>query len=262
MCTLIAFYRVNPTVPLVVAANRDEFYARRASPPALLLASPRAAGGRDEEKGGTWLGATETGLFVGLTNQRVVEPPNRSLRSRGEIVLGALAYRSADEAAAWLRRVDPGLYNPFNLLIGDAHHLLVAYSRSDAPEVEIYHLPPGIWVLPNDRIASPDFPKAGRAEELAKPLAAEPSLPNLLAKLPAVLGDHELPTETSIPPGPSPEARNFARRLQALCVHTPAYGTRSAAILAIDEQRVVKYLAAEGPPCTAPFHDATSLLTA
>lgn len=259
MCTLIAFFRINPTIPLIVAANRDEFYARPASPPGILLQSPRAAGGRDQEKGGTWLGASELGLFVGLTNQRMVEPPDPTRRSRGEIVLGALAHRNAEDAAAWLKTVDPARYNPFNLLIGDARHLVVGYSRTAAREIELYPLPPGLWVLPNDRIASPDFPKTTRAEDLAKPIAEDPDLP---AKLPAVLADHMLPPDDRLPAGASTLGRDLARSLQALCVHTPTYGTRSSAIIAIDERGVTQYLSAEGPPCQTPFVDYTHLFSA
>jgi hypothetical protein len=44
-------------------------------------------------------------------------------------------------------------------------------------------------------------------------------------------------------------------------VHTPVYGTRSASIVAIDEHATRSFLFADGPPCTTPFHDATSALT-
>lgn len=261
MCTLIAIFRVNPEVPLIVAANRDELYARPASPPGVLLEAPRAAGGRDEEKGGTWLGVAERGFFVGLTNQRTYTPPDPSRRSRGEVVLAALDEISAEAAAARLTAIDPALYSAFNLLVGDAHNLFVAYSRPEEPRVEVLPLPPGIWVLPNDRIASPDFPKAGRAEELARPIASEP-LPVMLERLPALLADHSIPPPESIPepPNGSPFNKDFARKLQAICVHTPAYGTRSAAIIALGERGVLRYLSAEGPPCTTPFADFTHLV--
>src|SRR5215471_227882 len=52
MCTLAAFVRVFPGWPLVVAANRDEFLARPATPPVLLRdAPPRAVGGQDRSAG-------------------------------------------------------------------------------------------------------------------------------------------------------------------------------------------------------------------
>ena len=55
VCTLAIYTRVLPGLPLVVAANRDEFYARPASGPTLLASEPRIVGGRDLLAGGTWL---------------------------------------------------------------------------------------------------------------------------------------------------------------------------------------------------------------
>ena len=91
MCTLVALHAVHPAAPLVVAANRDEFHARASVPPAVLHEVPRVVAGRDAEKGGTWLGACSSGLFVGLTNQREwAAKPRDALRSRGEVTLAAL----------------------------------------------------------------------------------------------------------------------------------------------------------------------------
>src|SRR6266850_2262989 len=57
MCTLAVYVRQFADTPLVVAANRDEFFARPATPPELLTtAAPRIVGGRDLRAGGTWLG--------------------------------------------------------------------------------------------------------------------------------------------------------------------------------------------------------------
>lgn len=115
MCTLIALHRVHRDYPLVVAANRDELYARPSAGVRLLREARRVVGGRDEEKGGTWLGASERGFFVGLTNQRASSPPDARARSRGEVVLGALATADLDGALAFVAALDAREYNPFNL---------------------------------------------------------------------------------------------------------------------------------------------------
>ena len=48
MCTIGIVYRVHADWPLLVAANRDEFYARGATPPVVLRENgPRIVGGRD-----------------------------------------------------------------------------------------------------------------------------------------------------------------------------------------------------------------------
>jgi uncharacterized protein with NRDE domain len=259
MCTLIALSRVNPEVPLIVAANRDEFYARPWAPPAALRDSPRIVGGSDLVQKGTWLGVTESGLFAAVTNQRTYGAADPSKRSRGQLVLEALATGSVEAALEWLEGVDAREYNPFNLLVGDARALHVVYARGEA-RVMVEALPPGIWVLNNDTIGSRDFPKANRAKELVTPFARE-GWESLAGKLMSALGDHERPPidEISAPPPGSPLSRELLRELQALCVHTVPYGTSSASVLAIGEDRALDYLFAPGPPCVTPFRSVREL---
>jgi uncharacterized protein with NRDE domain len=257
MCTLIALFGVNPEVPLVVAANRDEFYARPWAPPGVLSEEPRVVGGRDLAQGGTWLGVTETGFFAAITNQRTFTLPDASKRSRGQIVMNALRAGSVDRALAELGRLDAREYNPFNLLLGDARALYVVYAR-DAARASVERLPAGIWVLNNDTIGSRDFPKANRAKDLVLPVAREPWAA-LAPELMRLLGDHALPAEADVP-DPPPGAvlgKDALRALQALCVHTPAYGTTSSTILALSEGGVRDYRFAAGPPCTTPFASVT-----
>jgi uncharacterized protein with NRDE domain len=246
VCTLIALHQVHRHHPLIVVGNRDELYARRATGPQLLSAMPRVIGGRDEEKGGTWLGVSAHGFFVGLTNQRTAGPPEPGLRSRGEVVLAALRQPSLAAAVDGLLRLDAREYNSFNLLLGDARALWVAYARREAAPVEIAPLPPGIWTLPNDRLGSPDFPKIDRAAVLAAPLSSLP-WPELVPAAQAMLADHQL-------------VGGDAR--QALCVHTPHYGTVSATLLALSPRGVAHYLHADGPPCQAPLVDRAALVAA
>ncbi|MCA9563071.1 MAG: NRDE family protein, partial [Myxococcales bacterium] len=56
MCTLLISFQNHPVAPLVVAANRDELYARPTSTPVVLRDNPRAIGGKDLRFGGSWFG--------------------------------------------------------------------------------------------------------------------------------------------------------------------------------------------------------------
>ena len=104
VCTLAAFVGAFPAWPLVVAANRDEYLARPATPPALLReTAPRAFGGRDLAAGGTWLGVAETGLVAGMLNRRSTTPPDPACRSRGQLCLDLLGCATAAAAAATSR---------------------------------------------------------------------------------------------------------------------------------------------------------------
>jgi uncharacterized protein with NRDE domain len=258
MCTLVAIAGLCPDVPLVIAANRDEFYARAAAPPAVLLSEPRTVGGRDLSKGGTWLGVTEGGFFVAVTNQRSWAPADPSRRSRGELVLELLRTGSPAAAIAHMEEVDARAYTPFNLLFGDARSLHVAYARDGRAAIAVEPLTRSVWVLNNDTIGSRDFPKASRASALVTPHIQRPWA-QLRPVLESMLGDHELPPLAEVPPPPAgaPLSHEQLRALQALCVHTPVYGTRSATILGLAPDRVLHYRFANGPPCTTPFEDVT-----
>ncbi len=260
MCTLVALKGFDSRYPLIVAANRDERYARPATAPRVV--HERAIAGVDLEKGGTWMGANERGLFVALTNQRSYELAPRGSSSRGHVVLEALQAQDVDGVHALLERLDPSRYEGFNLMYGSAERLAVAYVRPDVATVERVELDAGLWVLPNDIIGSAEFPKVDRALELVRPLLGAPSWDALRAGLENALGDHDKP-DASLVPAPPPGSRfdrELLRELQALCIHTPAYGTRSATILALEPGRVAHYLVADGPPCRAPFQEVTALL--
>src|SRR5574340_370867 len=90
MCIILLAHKAHPGYPLVVAANRDEAYARPAAPAAFWEDHPRVYGGRDLEKGGSWLGLTRSGRIAAVTNFRNGRPGAPAPRSRGELVSGFL----------------------------------------------------------------------------------------------------------------------------------------------------------------------------
>ncbi|MFW5875810.1 MAG: NRDE family protein [Myxococcota bacterium] len=261
MCTIVVIHGLHSELDTVVAANRDEFLARDARPPEVLREAPRVVGGVDEAKGGTWMGATDRGTFAALTNQRTWSEPDRALRSRGEITLGLLAAGSAAAMVDFAKSLDVTAYNAFNVMFGDARHVYVAYGRPDRRRADVHRLEPGVHVLVNDRMGSPEFPKADRARQLTEPHVRRP-WPALQEALTRMLSDHSTPPPEvlSHPPEASEWPKELLVRLQALCTHTELYGTRSAAILGLSPGRVERYLHAEGPPCTASFESVVHLL--
>jgi uncharacterized protein with NRDE domain len=247
MCTIVAVFEGDR---LIIGANRDEFYARPALPPSEL--EPGIVGGRDQQAHGTWLGITRAALFVAVTNQRTLRPPDQNRHSRGELVLDALRHDTADDVARFIESRDGRVYNPFNLLWGDGRRLYVGYAREERA-IAIEALPQGVTVLANDRIGAEEYPKTRRAELL---LSQNVPLRSLLA-------DHEKPPLDQVPAAPQSRfSHELLRELQALCIHTEHYGTRSSAIVELSPGVVHRYEHAEGAPCTHPFVDYTSLLMA
>ena len=117
MCLVALAIDQNRRFPLVVAANRDEFFLR----PAARLAwwtppggGPDVLSGRDLESGETWLGLTAQGRLALLTNIRDPSRIEADAPSRGRIVPEWL---TAQETAGqfWMRTALSG-HNGFNLI--------------------------------------------------------------------------------------------------------------------------------------------------
>jgi uncharacterized protein with NRDE domain len=247
MCTIAILLEVVAGAPLVVAANRDEVYARPTRPPESL--GEKIAGGVDELSGGTWLAIHRDGRFAAVTNQRALAPVEAGLRSRGLAVRELIAAVDPD---GYVAALDPRHYASMNLVWGDARAVSIAYVRRDGA-LEVQQLPSGIHVLCNDRIGAAGFPRAGRLHDA---IAGAPlHWPALAPALEVALADH-----ARVDPPPSHLPADIARALTATCIHTPAYGTRSSTIFAADRGRTIAYLHADGPPCTTPFADRSGLL--
>lgn len=257
MCTLVIARDLHPRFPLIIGANRDEFYHRPTAGPRLLSTAPNIVGGKDLQGGGTWLGLTPQGLLVAVTNQPDPSSPTRQGLSRGALVLEALRIGEVEAIDRWLADLDGGAYNRFNLIYGDAHRLRVAYGRA-RPDIKVEDVPTGLHVLPNAALDAPTFPKVQRARTLWPALGEQPS--EIVSALRHVLSDHQAPEPLPAEPD-SPFDTATRRALHSLCVHTPLYGTRSSAFVGLEPGLVGFYWHSEGPPCEAAPADWTHLLS-
>jgi uncharacterized protein with NRDE domain len=247
MCTIAILLEVVAGAPLVVAANRDEIYARPTRPPESL--APHIAGGVDELSGGTWLAIHRDGRFAAVTNQRALAPVAPGLRSRGLAVRELVA---AEDPESYVAAIDPTHYASMNLVWGDARAVSIAYSRREGT-LEIERLPRGVHVLCNDRLGADGFPRGQRLRDAIA--RAELAWPAIVPALETALVDH-----TRVEPPSSHLPPELARELTATCIHSPGYGTRSSTIFAADRGSTIAYLHADGAPCTTPFTDRRGLL--
>jgi uncharacterized protein with NRDE domain len=222
MCLILVAWRAHPDFPLVVAANRDEFF-RRPTAQLSLWPDGRILAGRDLEAGGTWMGMTVDGRFAALTNFRAPELHRDGMASRGRLVADFLA--SNDPAPMWLqgRRAEAGRYNPFNLMVGDGDSL-GCWSSADG---EMRWLSPGIYGLSNHLLDTP-WPKVETAKSsLSGAMAALPDDRPLFE----LLRDDTVHPDEALPrTGVSLE---WERLLSAAFVKAPGYGTRSSTVLKV-----------------------------
>ncbi len=252
MCTLALFRNPGARWPLVVAANRDEFYQRPTGPPERLTRPSGAmVAGRDLEAGGTWLAwrGGDDPLVAGVLNRRSPEAPiaaagaTSGARSRGALPLKAIAEPDLEHALAACRREADGPYGPFTLLLADLERAVVLTNGARREPID---LPPGLTVLTNLELNDPRCPRAASARvdfaRLEPLLDGSRPAREAVDALASVLSNHE----NSIDPDhPSPLAR--------LCVHTSGYGTRSATVLIARRDGRIEAYHADGPPCSAPL---------
>ncbi len=174
MCLIVTAWRVHCDWPLIVAANRDEFHRRPASPAGFWPDRPEVLGGRDLEAKGTWMAVSRRGRFAAVTNYRGAREPSAA-ESRGALVTRFLASKlSAGDYVA--QGVDKaGSYSGYNLLACDGDELWWTSNRDSAPR----RLEPGCYALGNLLLDSPDvLPLKEKAREVVE---AAPSVEALFS---------------------------------------------------------------------------------
>jgi hypothetical protein len=253
MCTLILYYKLLENYPIVVAANRDEQYSRKALAPHVIHQHPLIYAGTDEQAGGTWLGVNEFGLLVGIVNRHSPQPQDPSRRSRGLLCRDLLCQQDASTARdALITEGRVQAYNSFYFMWADAEH---AYVSANEGDITVRELGPGRYLLTNSSLIDLSrLTPAGIGDLLSDP--APGSLDALFAMLQAVCQGHQ-EIERVV------DAPNEHRGNRAICVHaTEQYGTVSSSLLAIsDKWSTSRYLHAEGPPCLTPYRDFSALFT-
>ena len=224
MCVIYFAYKFHPEYPLVVLANRDEFYDRPTAQAAYWDDHPDVFAGRDLVAGGTWLGITRKGRFAAVTNYREPGAPKGS-RSRGELVADFL--KRNDSAEGYLEEIGgrSGDYSGFNLLVGEfsgaASQLFYFSNRGGG----IQRLTSGVFGLSNHLLDTP-WPKLIRGTERFRELLVSPLPKSAFFDL---LADEALAPDDDLPnTGVGYEKEKL---LSAIFIKTPVYGTRSSTVV-------------------------------
>lgn len=260
MCLILLAVDAHPDYPLVIAANRDEFYARPTAAAAFWDDAPHVLAGRDLTAGGSWLGITRTGgrgtqsrgdapsggapRWAALTNYR--DPPtSRADRpSRGALVGDFL--RGDASPADYLAHVaaEADRYDGFNLLVGDPTGAYYFGNRLPAEDAAPRRLEPGVYGLSN-HLLDTAWPKVVRGRRRLGELlahgaaAAGDAAPGALTPdaLLDLLYDTEIAPLHDLPDtGVDTE---LERALSASFIATPTYGTRASTAVIVGRARDV-----------------------
>lgn len=232
MCLAAFALNAHPRFPFVIAANRDEFFARPAAPMDWWADKPDILAGRDLSAGGTWFGLTRGGRLALLTNVREPARHNPAAPSRGALVVDWLT--SGDTAPAFAQQLAGG-YNGFNLIAADLQcntwHWLSNRAAEPVPLVN------GIHALSNAALDTP-WPKTlGLRQALAQALAAASGADDLADRLFAALADTSPAPDADLPDTGVGLVRERALSPRFIRIGDPAqpstalYGTRCSTVL-------------------------------
>lgn len=256
MCTLALYLGVFKDYPLIVAANRDEFYCRPSAEPQVLVRSPLVFGGKDVQAGGTWLGVNQHGLLIGVLNRRSESTSDHvSKRSRGLLCLDVLKARDLNEAMRLLKHENASAYLPFNLVMATTRIAYVAYNNNE--NMEIIPLDKGLHVVSNTSIFDPRSEKLGFAYSLFSTVTAVAGNdPNSffgedgslgIGRFKKALSSHSVGGDTKDPRA-------------AICVHAGEYGTVSSSVIfCTGQENRFDYYHSQDSPCRSEYQKYISL---
>jgi uncharacterized protein with NRDE domain len=228
MCLIFLAYKQHPTYPIIIAANRDEFYQRKTIPAHFWKDHPHVLAGRDAEANGTWLGVNTFGKISLLTNYRDLSNVKSNAPSRGKLVSEFLI--NDTDAETYLKSVQQNSnhYNGFNLIVGTTASLW--YHSNYVAGIK--PIPPGIHGLSNHLLNTP-WPKVEKGkEEFINAINHNQIDPERIF--------HVLANEDTAPVAQLPNTGipiTLEKALSARFIKTEGYGTRSSTIVLIDHQQ-------------------------
>jgi uncharacterized protein with NRDE domain len=229
MCLIAWNWQPGSETPLLLLANRDEFYARPALPLHWWDESPVLAG-KDLQAGGTWLGLSRTGRLAALTNYRLPVNDPSAKPSRGALVAEFL--QGNQDAPGYLTtlatRADD--YSPFNLIVFDGQQFAGLESRNK----RVFSIAPGIGAVSNADFDTP-WPKLLRLKAglRAHCLAGRPEASDLLP----LLQDRSLAADSELPQ--TGVALELERMLSATYVSSEHYGTRACSVVSLQRKKAL-----------------------
>lgn len=240
MCLLAIQYKVIGESPILVAANREEFFERPTQVPSIQSGKPRVLCGTDLQAGGTWLGVNQHGLFISVLNRR---RQNSTFPSRSRGVLCRELLRTTNSQAARdlaMEEMSSGKYDGANFVCADGESGWVVHGGDDLNAVE---LSPGLNIISGGDLNDTRDERVEMARRLLT-LQMLDSAVKFLAVASKVFAR-----------APSPPGR------PSIVMRDPERGTVSSTLLALGQKpRDAIYQYAPGPPDKSKFEDFSPLL--
>jgi hypothetical protein len=240
MSLLAIQYRLSPETPILVAANREEYFDRKTGTPSIQSGKPRALCGIDQQAGGTWLGVNQHGLFIAACNRRKWQLPDVPT-SRGTLCRELLRAATAREAVDMaVEELSTGNYDGVNYICLDGES---GWAVHGGDEVNVVEMPEGLSVVADNDLNDPKDERVTLALRLLT-LQRLDSPVKFLAVASKVFSR-----------GPTPPGR------PSIIIRKSDYGTTSSTLLSLGKKpRDAIYQYAPGAPDKAKFEDFSPLL--
>ena len=234
MCLILFAYHVHPHYPLILVANRDEYYDRPTKNAAFWQEEPDLLAGKDLKAGGTWLGITRQGRFGALTNYRDLAGTDITAPTRGSIVIDFL--KSSDSATTYLHELAScGIpFNKFSVLLGIIPELFY-FSNATGRYTKVVK---GIHGLCNHLLDTP-WPKVVRGKKKLEEKIDGTKTPDV-DELLALLTDQTIAPEDILPD--TGVGSDFEKVLSPIFITSPTYGTRCSTIVFVDNSGKVTFV--------------------
>ena len=236
MCLITFRIAQHPTYKLVLAANRDEAYARPTEAANFWKSQPTLLAGKDLEANGTWLGITKEGKIAAITNCHdgdFEEAIPAKKKSRGKIVTDYLASPLSPEDFLNELIEEKDAYLPFNVLLGTVDQLF----HFNSLEQSFTPLKPGTHSISNATLNTP-WPKVRRTKEQINKLASEKDA--YMESLFQMMMDETPAPDDQLPNTPLPLDLN--RKVSAPFIKTDEFGTRCTTLILVDQENNVTFV--------------------
>lgn len=233
MCILFIAHQQRQDYPLIIAANRDEFYERPSAPADFWPQHPHVLAGKDLRAGGTWMGVSHNGAIAALTNIRAPQHNKDDAKSRGELVSQWLKQNPSGtgndmEMFSDQLRQDRQHFNGYNLVFGYPHQLQVYNNHTD----NLHPIENGVFGLSNADINTP-WPKVEQGTNALSDYVTHSNQINpedlfSILRHDNQAPDHLLP-QTGVP-------HEWEKALSSIFITMPTYGTRTSTLVMVDNK--------------------------
>jgi len=232
MCLILFALQQHEDYPLVVIANRDEYYARPTETAHWWPDTPGIFAGRDLEAQGTWMGVNRNGRFAAVTNVREPGKSEPARLSRGKLTRDFLA--SHEPAETFIKSIESTAqgYAGFNLLVGDSSGLFFFSNRYTG----VRRIPSGIYGVSNG-LFDEAWPKL-TSGKLALAVSLKTGLDN--DALMQILTDHTTAEDESLPETGVP--LDIERMLSSRFIRSDDYGTRACSIVKFNRRGQINFI--------------------